>query len=91
MMKLLAVCVVSAVGFGLVLGGCSKGEEASAAGSGAGSSKAAPAGGKEKVNGATVIHEPPKDGNIPAGGMVLQPPNPNDPKFKADPRLAGGG
>jgi len=91
MMRSLAFAITATLGFGLVLGGCAKGEEAAASGTGATSSKAAPGGGKEKVNGATVIHEPPKDGNIPAGGMVLQPPNPNDPKFKADPRLAGGG
>jgi len=85
---ILSVVIVALSGF--VLSGCGQGS--AEASSSTGSSKAAPSkDGKQKVNGATVIHEPPKDGNIPEGGMVLQPPNPNDPKFKADPRLAGGG
>jgi hypothetical protein len=44
-----------------------------------------------KINGATVVNQPPADGSVPAGGIVLKPKNPDDPKFKQDPKLAGGG
>ena len=88
-MRNLTLAVVMLALSAFVLSGCGQGTEPA---SSSGSSKAAPGkDGQQKVNGATVVHEPPKDGNIPEGGMVLQPPNPNDPKFKADPRLAGGG
>lgn len=38
---------------------------------------------------ATTIHDP-KDAKD-AGGYRIAPENPNDPKYKADPRLGGGG
>jgi ABC-type uncharacterized transport system auxiliary subunit len=38
---------------------------------------------------ATVIHDPSQ---AKAGGSYkLEPPDPNDPKFKPDPKLGGGG
>jgi len=39
--------------------------------------------------GGTVYAAPPKD--APDGGYVVAPANPNDPKFKPDPKLAGSG
>lgn len=41
--------------------------------------------------GATIRHAPPTDGKIPPGGLVLTPADPNDPKFKPAPGMAGGG
>jgi hypothetical protein len=39
---------------------------------------------------AQVIHDPAK-ATQPGQGYRIEPPNPNDPKFQADPKLAGGG
>ena len=43
----------------------------------------------KKINGATAVDSP--TANIPAGGIVLQPRDQNDPHFKPDPKLSGGG
>lgn len=43
----------------------------------------------DTVNGAKIVSSPPD--SIPSGGVMLRPKNPNDPKFKPDPRLHGGG
>jgi len=42
-----------------------------------------------KINDATVVNAPTDQ--IPPGGIVIKPANPDDPKFKADPKLHGGG
>ena len=42
----------------------------------------------QKINGATAVGSPTD--KIPEGGIVLRPPDPNDPKYKPDPRLGGG-
>lgn len=87
MKKFLAALAVASV---LVVWGCGeKGASAESGGSTTAASGQNPAG--TKVNGATVVNEPPRDGNIPKGGVVLKPSNPDDEKFKPDPRLAGGG
>lgn len=71
---------------GLVLGGCGQKEGATADAGGTGIK---PKG--KTQSGATIVNEVPGNESIPQGGVVITPPNPNDPKFKADPRLAGGG
>lgn len=40
-------------------------------------------------NGATRTSAPSK--GIPSGGIALEPKDPNNPIYKADPRLQGGG
>lgn len=43
----------------------------------------------DTVNGTKIVNKPPSE--VPAGGIMLQPDNPNDPHFKPDPNLRGGG
>lgn len=81
-MKSLLLCCALA----FAIAGCG-----SKSGSAAGGGSDAAGGGVKKENGATVVNEVPKDGSVPEGGIVLRPSNPDDPKFKPDPKLAGGG
>lgn len=45
--------------------------------------------GEQTSHGAEIANKPPD--SIPAGGIVIEPPDKNDPKYKPDPRLSGGG
>lgn len=45
--------------------------------------------GQTLSDGSKVVNEPPD--HIPAGGIRIRPQNPDDPKYKGDPNLQGGG
>ena len=44
-----------------------------------------------QVGGPEVRTSAPTSDNIPAGGIVLSPANPDDPHYKPDPKMRGGG
>jgi hypothetical protein len=71
---------------GLLIVGCGQKDGATVDGGGTGIK---PKGKTE--SGATIVNEVPGNDSVPREGVVITPPNPNDPKFKADPRMAGGG
>ncbi len=42
-------------------------------------------------SGSTAVKNQPDGSAAPGAAYRIQPSNPSDPKYKADPRLAGGG
>jgi hypothetical protein len=70
------------LGVVVAISGCSSGEASTAD---AGTS---PVTGRMK-DGTRTSGAPPK--SIPEGGIVMQPSDPNNPVYKADPNLHGGG
>ncbi len=58
------------------------------AGAGAGANQTGQA--PSNVNNPAVMSEPPTNA-APGQSIRIQPSNPNDPKYQADPKLAGGG
>ena len=95
-MKKYALFLTSALAFSslLVVGGCKSGDAADSSSDSASSSNPASSSSEDKPKANTgptkTVHSPaeaPEGG----GGYIITPSNPNDPKFKQDPNLGGGG
>jgi hypothetical protein len=85
--------IVAAIAVATVLwiAGCSNPSDVSAAATEIKPQSATKMGAGDNVDqsGAKIISDPKK---VEQGGSYkLQPPNPDDPHFKADPKLSGGG
>lgn len=90
-MRLIFVAVLPVFALTALLAGCGSDPAVAAdpsisSESGKASATGAPG---QTLNGAKVVTQP--TGNVPPGGIVLQPPDPNDSRYKPDPRLSGGG
>jgi len=74
----------------LLMAGCAAKPEAEAASSAASGANASQPGDTRPASGGRVYNAPPQNA-APGEGYRIAPANPNDPKFKQDPRLGGGG
>jgi hypothetical protein len=75
----------------LLTAGCGpKPEEPAAATPASGATADKSVGDTKPASGGQVLNAPPT-GSTTSGGYRIAPANPNDPHFKPDPRLAGGG
>jgi len=85
-MKIRQILAISGLAACLALAGCSKTEPEAAATTTPGAPPAAAG----EPGGAQKVQSIP-EGGVPAGGVVFTPKNPDDPHFKPDPKLKGGG
>lgn len=86
-MKRTLLCIFLAVA---ALGCNKEATNAETGGAGAGQTGTETGQAPSNVNNPAVMSEPPSSA-APGQSIRIQPSNPNDPKFQADPKLAGGG